>query len=138
VRDRATLTNGRPQDEVGVTGLGAGGQAGLGIGIGREQLTSYGGWSWCALFPEHLVWNRPAYAQGSVSTTRRDYGCVHLVVLGSRAFWWLARAAKQLRYVAHDPLFAGCVVWRAFRRTDGSEVAEGIHPSLRLWHWSDQ
>src|SRR5260370_16994457 len=78
----------------------------LGIEFGREQLTSYGGLELLRQYFEIISLNRRIRQGFREHDLGGDYGCVHLVVLVVGLLVVGARRLKQLRYVAHDPLFA--------------------------------
>jgi len=78
----------------------------LGIEFGREQLTSYGGLELVRQYFEIISLNRRIRQGFREHDLGGDYGCVHLVVLVVGLLMVGARRLKQLRYVAHDPLFA--------------------------------
>jgi hypothetical protein len=78
----------------------------LGIEFGREQLTSYGGLELLRQYFEIISLNRRIRQGFREHDLGGDYGCVRLVVLVVGLLVVGARRLKQLRYVAHDPLFA--------------------------------
>jgi hypothetical protein len=78
----------------------------LGIEFGREQLTSYGGLELVRRYFQSIGLNRRIRQGFREYNLGGDYGCVHLVVLVIGLLVVGARRLKQLRYVAHDPLFA--------------------------------
>jgi len=89
-----------------VTGLRRVVKRNLGIEFGREQLTSYGGLELVRQYFEIISLNRRIRHGFREHDLGGDYGCVHLVVLVVGLLVVGARRLKQLRYVAHDPLFA--------------------------------
>src|SRR5271157_3401499 len=89
-----------------VTGLGRVVKRDLGIEFGREQLTSYGGLELLRRYFQSIGLNRRIRQGFREHNLGGDYGCVHLVVLVVGLLVVGARRLKQLRYVAHDPLFA--------------------------------
>src|SRR6266478_8779729 len=89
-----------------VAGLGRVVKRDLGIEFGREQLTSYGGLELLRQYFEIISLNRRICQGFREHDLGGDYGCVHLVVLVIGLLVVGARRLKQLRYVAHDPLFA--------------------------------
>lgn len=78
----------------------------LGIEFGHEQLTSYGGLELVRQYFEIISLNHRIRQGFREHNLGGDYGCVHLVVLVVGLLVVGARRLKQLRYVAHDPLFA--------------------------------
>ena len=89
-----------------VTGLRRVVKRNLGIEFGREQLTSYGGLELVRQYFEIISLNRRIRHGFREHDLGGDYGCVHLVVLVVGLLVVGARRLRQLRYVAHDPLFA--------------------------------
>jgi Transposase DDE domain group 1 len=89
-----------------VTGLRRVVKRNLGIEFGREQLTSYGGLELMRQYFEIISLNRRIRQGFREHNLGGDYGCVHLVVLVVGLLMVGARRLRQLRYVAHDPLFA--------------------------------
>src|SRR6202048_1283867 len=89
-----------------VAGLGRVVKRDLGIEFGREQLTSYGGLELVRRYFQSIGLNRRIRQGFREHHLGGDYGCVHLVVLVVGLLVVGARRLKQLRYVAHDPLFA--------------------------------
>ena len=89
-----------------ITGLGRVVKRDLGIEFGREQLTSYGGLELVRRYFQSIGLNRRIRQGFREHNLGGDYGCVHLVVLVVGLLVVGARRLKQLRYVAHDPLFA--------------------------------
>ena len=78
----------------------------LGIEFGREHLTSYGGLELMRRYFQSIGLNHRIRQGFREHDLGGDYGCVHLVVLVVGLLLVGARRLKQLRYVAHDPLFA--------------------------------
>lgn len=89
-----------------VAGLGRVVKRDFGIEFGREQLTSYGGLELVRRYFQAIGLNRRIRQGFREHNLGGDYGCVHLVVLVIGLLLVGARRLKQLRYVAHDPLFA--------------------------------
>ena len=89
-----------------VAGLGRVVKRDLGIEFGREQLTSYGGLELVRRYFQSIGLNRRIRQGFREHHLGGDYGCLHLVVLVIGLLVVGARRLKQLRYVAHDPLFA--------------------------------
>src|ERR1700730_15893681 len=89
-----------------VAGLGRVVKRDLGIEFGREQLSSYGGLELVRRFFQSIGLNRRIRQGVRAHPLCRDYSCLHLVVLVIGLLVVGARRLKQLRYVAHDPLFA--------------------------------
>ena len=89
-----------------ITGLRRVVKRDLGIEFGREQLTSYGGLELVRRYFQSIGLNRRIRQGFREHNLGGDYGCVHLVVLVVGLLVVGARRLKQLRYVAHDPLFA--------------------------------
>src|SRR5215469_11551719 len=112
----------------------------MAIEFGREQLSSYGGLELVRQCFEIISLNRRIRQGFREHDLGGDYGCVHLVVLVVGLLVVGARRLKQLRYVAH----ARSVVRPAVRSgarsggSDGSEVAERIHPGLAGSAGTDQ
>lgn len=105
-----------------------------GIEIGEAKrnfpLTSYGGLELMRRYFQSIGLNR-RIRQGLREHNLGGYGCVYLVVLVIGLLMVGARRLKQLRYVAHDPLFARpCGLARHSCGSDGGEVAGIIHLSL--------
>ena len=78
----------------------------LGIEFGREHLTSYGGLELMRRYFQSIGLNHRIRQGFREHDLGGDYGCVYLVVLVIGLLLVGARRLKQLRYVAHDPLFA--------------------------------
>src|SRR6202790_1980369 len=78
----------------------------LSIEFGREQLTSYGGLELVRRYFQLLNLKHRIRQGFREHELGGDYGCVHLVLLVIGLLLVGARRLKQLRYVAHDPLFA--------------------------------
>src|SRR6266567_4254722 len=89
-----------------VAGLGRVVKRDLGIEFGREQLTSYGGLELVRRYFQSIGLNRRIRQGFREHNLGGDYGCMHLVLLVVGLLVVGARRLKQLRYVAHDPLFA--------------------------------
>lgn len=78
----------------------------LGIEFGFEHLTSYGGLELLRRYFQGIGLNRRIRQGFREHNLGGDYGCVYLVLLVIGLLLVGARRLKQLRYVAHDPLFA--------------------------------
>src|SRR5271169_3641477 len=78
----------------------------FGIEFGGEQLTSYGGLELVRRYFQSIGLNRRIRHGFRAHNLGGDYGCVHLVLLIIGLLFVGGRRLKQLRYVAHDPLFA--------------------------------
>src|SRR6516225_7961346 len=89
-----------------VAGLGRVVKRDFRIEFGREQLTSYGGLELLRRYFQSIGLNRRIRQGFREHNLGGDYGCVHLVLLVVGLLVVGARRLKQLRYVAHDPLFA--------------------------------
>jgi hypothetical protein len=89
-----------------IAGLGRVIKRDLGIEFGREQLTSYGGLELVRQYFRIIGLNHRIRRGFRGHNLGGDYGCVHLVLLVVGLLVVGARRLKQLRYVAHDPLFA--------------------------------
>src|ERR1700682_286541 len=89
-----------------IAGLGQGVKRALGIVFGREKLTSYVGLDLVRRYLQSMGLHRRIRQGFREHHLGGDYGCVHLVLLVIGLLLVGARRLKQLRYVAHDPLFA--------------------------------
>ena len=89
-----------------VAGLGRVVKRDFRIEFGREQLTSYGGLELLRRYFQSIGLNHRIRQGFREHKLGGDYGCVHLMVLVIGLLVVGARRLKQLRYVAHDPLFA--------------------------------
>jgi len=89
-----------------VVGLGRVVKRDLSIEFGREQLTSYGGLELVRRYFQLINLNHRIRQGFREHDLGGDYGCIHLVLLVIGLLMVGARRLKQLRYVAHDPLFA--------------------------------
>ena len=78
----------------------------FGIEFGGEQLTSYGGLELVRRYFQSIGLNRRIRHGFRAHNLGGDYGCVYLVLLIIGLLLVGGRRLKQLRYVAHDPLFA--------------------------------
>jgi len=89
-----------------IVGLGRVVKRDLSIEFGREQLSSYGGLELVRRYFQLINLHQRIRDGFREHELGGDYGCVHLVVLVIGLLLVGARRLKQLRYVAHDPLFA--------------------------------
>jgi hypothetical protein len=89
-----------------VAGLGRVIKQGLRIEFGREQLTSYGGLELVRHYFQVSNLHQRIRRGFRGHDLGGDCGCIHLVLLVIGLLLVGARRLKQLRYVAHDPLFA--------------------------------
>jgi Transposase DDE domain group 1 len=89
-----------------VAGLGRVVKRDLSIEFGREQLTSYGGLELVRRYFQLINLHQRIRQGFREHDLGGDYGCIHLVLLVIGLLLVGARRLKQLRYVAHDPLFA--------------------------------
>src|SRR3984893_16965879 len=89
-----------------VAGLGRVVKRNLGIEFGREQLTSYGGMELVRQYFEIIGLNHRIRQGFREHHLGGGYGCGDLMMLVVGLLVVGARRLKQLRYVAHDPLFA--------------------------------
>src|SRR5260370_8651715 len=89
-----------------VAGLRRVGKGDFGIEFGGEQLASYGGLELVRCYFQSIGLNRRIRHGFRAHNLGGDYGCVYLVLLIIGLLLVGGRRLKQLRYVAHDPLFA--------------------------------
>jgi hypothetical protein len=88
-------------------------KADLPIEFVPQQLTSYGGLELLRRYFLLLGLHRRIRQAFSGYGLGGDYGAGRLITLMIGLFVVGARRLEHLRYLAHDPLVAGCVAWRA-------------------------
>jgi hypothetical protein len=107
----------------------------LGIEFGFEHLTSYGGLELLRRYFQGIGLNHRIRQGFREHNLGGDYGCVYLVLLVIGLLLVGARRLKQLRYVAHDPLFAR--LCGLARIPADRTVVKWLRnsPKARLRHW---
>src|SRR5215472_5078915 len=87
------------------------------IQFGREQLTSYGGLELLRRFLVLIGLKARIQCAFAAQQLGGDYGASQLVLLVIGLLVVGARRLNHLRYVANDPMLAGCAGCRAFPAT---------------------